>query len=49
MFQVVFFNVPLTSNAFTRNANHYSIVDNKGGVGILVALQAKHLKNTAYK
>ena len=37
-------NIPLPSNVFTWYANYYSTTNNKG-VRILVALQAKHLKN----
>ena len=42
MFQIA--TLKTTSNAFTRYANYYSITDKKRGIGVLVALQAKHLK-----
>ena len=44
----IFLTVPLPSNAFTWEVNFYPINDNKG-VGILVPMQAKYLKNSGYK
>ena len=40
--------LPLKSTAFTY-AIYYSIADNKGGVGILVALKSKYLKKFGLK